>query len=85
MHIDTLLGLFYVYKCLHVCKCATCLPDAHRSQKRLSDPMELELGMVVSYNVNAGYGFWILSKNYWSCREFRIHLSSPCPFFETVF
>lgn len=33
--------------------CTTSMSDAHRDQKRLSDPLELELGMVVSLNVSA--------------------------------
>lgn len=33
--------------------CPTCLPGAHRSQKKTSDPVELKLQMVVSYHENA--------------------------------
>ena len=47
-------GLFFVYVwmfCLHVCLCITCMPGAHRGQKRASDSLELELQMVVSHCV----------------------------------
>lgn len=34
---------FYVYEWLHSCLCPTCMPGGHESQKRTSDPLELEL------------------------------------------
>ena len=40
--------------CLHICLFITCVPGAHRSQKRESDPLELEVQMVVSYYVGPG-------------------------------
>ena len=36
---------------LHVCQCTTCMPCDFRSQKRVLDPLELELQMVVSHYV----------------------------------
>jgi hypothetical protein len=42
--------------------CTTCLPGAFRSQKRVSDLLELELQMVVSPYVGA-WNFWILWKS----------------------
>lgn len=35
--------------CLPACLCTMYLPDALGYQKRVSDPLELELQMVVSY------------------------------------
>ena len=39
--------------CLHVCLCTTRVPNAFRGQKRVLEPLELELQMAVSYNVSA--------------------------------
>jgi hypothetical protein len=36
--------------------CVPCVYSTHIDQKRLSDPLELELKMVVSYYVGAGVG-----------------------------
>lgn len=36
---------------LHVCVCTMCVSDAHRGHKRVSEPLELELQMVVSFQV----------------------------------
>lgn len=33
--------------------CATCLPSAHEGQKRVSDPLRLELQTVVRHQVGA--------------------------------
>ena len=35
--------------CLHVCLCNTCMLGTYRSQKKMSDPLHLELQMVVSH------------------------------------
>lgn len=40
--------------CLHVCICTTCVSGASRGQKRVSDPVELELQMLLSYHVGSG-------------------------------
>lgn len=40
--------------CLPVCMCTTFMPDSYRGQKRASNVLELELQMIMSYNV--GYG-----------------------------
>lgn len=45
---------FYCVFCLHVCICTTCVPGASSGQKRVSDPVELELQMLVSYHVGSG-------------------------------
>ena len=49
------LFLFYVYECLclDAYKYITCVPNAQRSQKRASDPLAVELPMVVSHRVGA--------------------------------
>lgn len=39
--------------CQHVCLCTVCIFDAHRGQKRALGPLNLELGMVVSWYVCA--------------------------------
>ena len=39
--------------CLHVCLCIMCVPGACRGQKRASDPVELELQIVVRCHVDA--------------------------------
>ena len=36
------------------------VPGAHRGQKRASDPLELELQMVVSHQVGSRNGTWVL-------------------------
>ena len=40
--------------CLHVCLCTTYMPGAYGVQKRVLDPLELELQTVVSHHVDAG-------------------------------
>ena len=40
--------------CLHVCLCTACMPGIGRGQKRASDPLELELEMVVGLHESAG-------------------------------
>lgn len=43
------------FTCVYICVCATCVPGACRSQKRLLDSLEMELLlMAVSYHVSAG-------------------------------
>lgn len=47
--------------------CAMCVPGACRGQKRVSDPLELELQMVVSHNAGAGnrpWNFWYSSQSH---------------------
>lgn len=34
-----------------ICLCATCVPGAHKGQKRAPDPLDLELDVAVSHNV----------------------------------
>lgn len=40
--------------CLPVCMCTTFMPDSYRGQKRASNVLELELQMIMSYNVSYG-------------------------------
>lgn len=35
---------------MHVCLGTMCMPSAHRSQKKVLDALELELGMVARYH-----------------------------------
>lgn len=52
------LHLFiYEYQCLclHVFMYITCVPGVLRSQKRVSDALELELEMGISDHVGVGY------------------------------
>lgn len=40
--------------CLNTCVCTACVLDAHRGQKRASDPIGLEVQMAVNLRVGAG-------------------------------
>lgn len=47
--------------CFHVCLCTTCMHGASWGQRTVSDPLELELQLVVSHHVdveNWTYVFW---------------------------
>jgi hypothetical protein len=49
-------GCFYLcigVFCLHVCMCTMCMPGAC-DQKKVPDPLELELWMVVSHHLSSG-------------------------------
>lgn len=48
--------------CLPVCVDTMLVPDACEGQKRLSDALELELKMIVSYHVRAGIQSQVLCK-----------------------
>lgn len=39
--------------CLHCCLCTTCACDTHRGQRKVLNPMELEVNIVVSCHVVA--------------------------------
>lgn len=39
--------------CLHLCRFTMCM-GTHGCQKRVSDPLNLELGIVISHHVGAG-------------------------------
>lgn len=47
--------LFYLMwvSCLHVCLCNICVPAPDRGQKGVSDPLEVELHVVVDHHVSA--------------------------------
>jgi hypothetical protein len=50
--------------CLYVCMyvmCTMCMLGGHGGQQRASDPLELELGMIVSCHVDAGNLNWVLT------------------------
>lgn len=48
---------------LHVCLFTACVTGACRIQIRASDPLGLELQMVVSHNIGAGYQILVLWKS----------------------
>lgn len=48
-----LIGLYEMF-CLCIRVCTVCVPSAHRDQKGMSDPLELQLTMVVNHYVSAG-------------------------------
>lgn len=43
--------------------CSVCVQGTCESQKTLSDPLQLELWMVMNYHMNAGDRTWVLCKN----------------------
>jgi hypothetical protein len=46
--------LFYVYECIHVYVCTTCIPGVQEGQRKALDSQRLELQTVVSHHVRAG-------------------------------
>lgn len=54
-----ILSVFY----LHVCMCTMGMHGALKGQKRVLDLLVLELQMIVSNHMDAGYRAWILCKN----------------------
>lgn len=52
--------------CSHECLHTTCIPAALRGQKRVVDPLELELGTVVRQYVGPG----ILTRGYYGNKVF---------------
>lgn len=55
--------MYILFSCLHECMCTTCMPDALGDQKRVLDPMELELLMVVNHPVGAENRTQVLFKS----------------------
>ena len=47
------------YVCIYACMCITSVHGVHRGQKKVSDPMGLELQMVVSHHMVTGNGTWV--------------------------
>lgn len=43
----------YMVACLHVCLCTACVPGARRGQKRVLEPLGLELLVVMNHLVGA--------------------------------
>lgn len=58
VHIEdgiwTYLYFMCMSACLHVYMCVTCVPGAHKGQKRDLDPLELTLHIVISCHVGFG-------------------------------
>lgn len=54
--------IFLWVLCLRACLYHT-VPDATRGQKRMPDPLGLELQAVVNLNEGAGNWSWVLSKS----------------------
>ena len=52
-----------LFGCLNVCVCTVCMPGAKRDQKRTSDPLELELQIVICCCVVTGNQTLVLYKN----------------------
>lgn len=52
------------------------MPGAFRGQKRVSDPLRLELQMVVSCHMDSGNWAWVLCKSS-QCSKLLGHLSRP--------
>ena len=56
--INFLIYIFYftimMVLCLHKCLCTICASGASRGQKKVSDPLDPELLMVVSHHVGLG-------------------------------
>jgi hypothetical protein len=48
---------------IYVSVLCVCMPGACGGQKRASDPLELELQMVVNCHVSSGNQIWVLWKN----------------------
>lgn len=48
--------------CLHVDMCTMCVPGACGGQRKVLDPPELELQVVVSHDIGAGDSTQILHK-----------------------
>lgn len=48
---------------LYMCLCTTFVHGVHGGQKRLEDPMGLELQTGVGHHVGAESGTWVLCKN----------------------
>ena len=62
MHLLTYMYFLCMYACLSVFMCTTCMPDTLGGQKWVLAPLELELLMVVSCQMGAENGTWILYK-----------------------
>lgn len=51
---------------MHVCLCTLCVPSALRGQEKVSDPLELELEVVVSCQLGGGIRTRILRSSRYS-------------------
>jgi hypothetical protein len=63
-----------------VCLCVTCMTGAHEGQKRVLDPLEQNLQIVVSHHVTAGNWTCVLCKSN-KCSYPLSHISDPSTFF----
>ncbi|MEJ1282499.1 hypothetical protein NN561_013457 [Cricetulus griseus] len=60
------LSLFSLYvwvSCLHRFRCIVCMPGDFGGQKRESDPVELELQMILSFRAGTGNQAWVFYKS----------------------
>ena len=78
----TVLNVFY-FMCLNVsfaymCVCPSMYAYARGGQKRMSDPLELILGMVVGHHVGVGDQTQVFCKNS-QCSKLLCHLSRAVP------
>lgn len=48
---------------MYVCLCTTCIFGEHRGQKMVSDPLGLELHMIVSLHVGSGNQTQVFGKS----------------------
>ena len=51
--LEIYLFLFHVYVFLPLCICTTCVSGTREGQKRVKDPLELELPMVINHKAAA--------------------------------
>lgn len=67
--------MLFIIVYVHECLCTLCMPIAHRSQKRASDPLKLELQVAVRCHVSAENQTWVLKRRS-QCSQPLGHLSS---------
>lgn len=63
------LNFVWVF-CLHARLCITCTLGGHRGQKKVSNPLEGEIQLLVSYNIGAGnwtLTFWKRGDSAFNC------------------
>lgn len=79
-----------VYMCAWMCICAHVhAAETHRGQKRMLDPLELELQAIISYCMDTGNQIWVLKRlvkvlNCWAISSAHIAASLILPEFLPV-